>query len=244
MTQVIKESTLQFEHHNNVVKVCFSDSGNISTHICNILSGKEYPTLQCHFKPDLIVDIGANIGATALFLTGIYPDVDCFCYEPSLTNFTYLQRNTSFLNRIKIFNFGLSDESNTVKLYLGNSQCLQHSLYPSVEVSQSFELVEIRLASVELRDVLSGKRCLMKIDTEGCEVPILQNLGSYLENVDVLYVEYHSEQDRRKIDHLLSRQFSLCYSSASIIHRGTLMFLSQRLLSELPHLESIAIRKQ
>lgn len=244
MTQEIKEGTLNFEYGDDVIEVYFPDSGNAAWHISNILSGQDYPVLHCHFEPDCIIDIGANIGATTLFFSKVYPNADCFYYEPSPSNFFYLERNTSSLKRIRSFNLGLSDQSSTLKLYSGNCQCLQNSLYSSGEVTEEFELVEIRSASAELKEIISGKRCLLKIDTEGCEVPILQDLESYLENIDILYLEYHSEEDRRTIDNLLAPQLSLCYSRASMVHRGNIMFLGQRLLSELPGFEELAIRRQ
>ncbi|MEG3435568.1 FkbM family methyltransferase [Pannus brasiliensis CCIBt3594] len=243
MNQAIREGNLAIEHGSSVIDVCFPDYANAAWHISNILSGHDYPILSSHFKPDCIIDIGANIGASALFFTKVYPDIDCFCYEPSPSNFVYLQKNTSFLKRIKNFNIGLSNESYTAKLYIGNAQCLQNSLYPSVEVSGNFELAQIKSASAELKDILSGRRCLVKIDTEGCEVPILADLESYFPNIDILYLEYHSEEDRRAIDNLLSPRFVLCYSNARMVHRGNVMFLSERLLSEIPQLDQMAIRR-
>ncbi|WP_157951148.1 FkbM family methyltransferase [Cyanothece sp. BG0011] len=243
MTKTINESSLSFKHGNNVVPVSFPNSGNAQHHITNILSGQDYPVLHCHFQPDCIIDIGANIGATALFFTDVYPNADCYCYEPCPSTFTYLQKNTSFLDRIKIFNCGLSNESRELKLYIGNAQCLQNSLYSSVEVTENFEIATIKPASTELKEIMSGKRCVLKIDTEGCEVPILEEIKDYLDNVDIFYLEYHSEEDRRAIDNLVAPQFSLCWSKASMVHRGNLMYLSQRLLSELPQLDAMAIRR-
>lgn len=243
MMQTINEASISFQHTNNVVQVSFPDSGNASHHIYNILSGQDYPVLHCHFQPDCIIDIGANIGATALFFTDVYPNAECYCYEPSPSSFTYLERNTSFSERIKSFNCGLSNESSELKLYLGNSQCLQNSLYQSVEVNTNFEIATMKPASTELKEIMSGKRCLLKIDTEGCEVPILEEIKDYLDTVDILYLEYHSEEDRRIIDNLISSQFSLCWSKASTVHRGNVMYISQRLLSELPQLDAMAIRR-
>ncbi len=244
MVNEIREGVLPFGHGGGEINVSFPDSGNASKHIYNILSGQDYPILNCHFKPDCIIDIGANIGATALFFTKVYPGVDCFCYEPSPSTFTYLEKNTNQVPEIKVFNYGLSNELRTVKLYTGTSQCLQNSLHPSIEVTNEFEFAQIQPASAELEEILNGKRALVKIDTEGCEVPILEDLENLLKHIDILYLEYHSEEDRRTIDRVLSDHFSLCHSMASIVHRGNMMFLSQRLLSEFPQWETLAIRRQ
>ena len=44
---------------------------------------------------------------------------------------------------------------------------------------------------------------VLKIDTEGSEVEILESLRPFLPYVGILMVEFHSEKDRRSIDALL-----------------------------------------
>jgi len=215
--------------------VCFPDTGNAGWHIKNILSGKDYPPLGSSYTPTCIVDVGANVGATALFFAATYPTADIFCYEPSPSNLEFLKQNTDGLEKIHIFEYGLNDHDSKLKLYLGRSQCLQHSIHPSIEVTERHEAIEVRKASVALAEILSG-RCILKIDTEGCEVPVLRDLESLFEAVDIIYLEYHSEKDRRTIDQLLSTHFVLWHSQASLVHRGNLAFLSTRILEEYPEL--------
>jgi Methyltransferase FkbM domain len=56
-----------------------------------------------------------------------------------------------------------------------------------------------------------GRRDILKIDTEGCERAILSSLKTRLPTIQVIYVEYHSNDDRIWIDaplsptHILSR---------------------------------------
>lgn len=237
------EGIFQVTHQDSSCEICFPDSGNAGLHIFNIISGKSYPILPCGFEPDRIIDIGANIGATAFFFTRAYSEADCYCYEPSPSTFTFLKKNTSSFPQIHIYNYGLSDISSTARLYVGASQCLQNSLYSNVEVQDAFEDVQIRQSSAELNDLLAGKRCVLKIDTEGCEVPILQDLGDLLSTIEILYLEYHSESDRRAIDGILASQFDLWWSKAESLHRGNLAYVSHRLLAEWPHLNELEIRR-
>ena len=44
---------------------------------------------------------------------------------------------------------------------------------------------------------------ILKIDTEGCEVPILFSIKKYLTEIKILYIEYHSSIDRDEIRRLL-----------------------------------------
>ena len=40
------------------------------------------------------------------------------------------------------------------------------------------------------------------LDTEGCEVPIFESLGDLLPSIKVVYLEFHSEPDRKTIDRM------------------------------------------
>jgi len=237
----MNNACIQYRAGDQDREIIFPDSGNIAWHITNILSGKDYPLLEGYLGPANIIDIGANVGATAIFFANAYPSANIFSFEPSPSNFAYLQKNVEGIPNIKASNVGLSDCDSQVKLYLGLSQCLQHSLIPSCEIGENFEIVTIKQASVALQEVGPGRN-MLKVDTEGCEVQILSDLADFLHSVDVIYLEYHSESDRLKIDNLLTPMFSLWHSTAHMVHRGNSAYLSQNLLSQFPDLGKFELK--
>jgi len=83
----------------------------------------------------------------------------------------------------------------------------------------------------------------LKLDTEGCEVFIVNKFLLELANVDVdlIYVEYHSEEDRLEIDGMISERFILFYSQANQLHRGTKVFIPKSLISKYPESEWLKI---
>jgi FkbM family methyltransferase len=214
----------------------FPESGNARDHMMAIFGGREYPLLEIpDFVPHNIVDIGANVGATVVYFASNYPDASVFCYEPSPANFDFLVKNVAGFSNVFPFNYGLFDRDLKVPLYQGSSQCLQHSIYRSVETGNGYEVAELRPASNELiaRDITPS---ILKIDTEGCELPILKDIADCLPRVDVIYIEYHSERDRLAIDRLLEQHFSLAHANATLIHRGSNVYISNRLLELHPWL--------
>jgi FkbM family methyltransferase len=62
----------------------------------------EYHNEQSKVRPSLIVDAGANIGASAVYFSNIFPKTVIFTVEPDITNWHLLEINTNGLN---IFNF-------------------------------------------------------------------------------------------------------------------------------------------
>ena len=231
----------EVEISGKTIKFFYPDVGETGWLVSNILSGNSYPFLEIDYTPEVIIDIGANIGATALFFAKCYPNVPCFCFEPSKKSFDILRINTNVISQIKSFCYGLSDHPRLTKLYLGQSQCLQNSLYNSNEVTDNFEEVEIRSAAKELGKIMT-KSCILKIDTEGSELPIICSIIHLIDKVDILCLEYHSETDRRKIDLLLSPNYSLWFSQSSSVHRGNLGYISYRMLMEFPHLDRREIK--
>ena len=74
----------------------------------------------------------------------------------------------------------------------------------------------------------------LKLDTEGAELAILQRAEDYLDRTDVVYLEYHSDDDRAAIDALLRRRGFLLYSAnASTPHRGDMAYVKKRLVDSL-----------
>jgi FkbM family methyltransferase len=220
----------------------FPDTGNAERHIAAILGGRDYPKLRLsEYSPSTIIDVGANVGATALYFNAIYPDAMIHAYEPARENFEFLRANLQATVNVRVYPIGLSDAQQASKLYHGNFQCLQHSLFPSVEVTDDFEEVHLERASIALQPILT-LHTLLKIDTEGCELKILQELQTYFDKIDLIYFEFHSERDRVEIEHLLSDDFALWYGKVISLHRGTLGYVSKSLIAEHPELNRWEIR--
>ncbi|MFK7931360.1 MAG: FkbM family methyltransferase [Myxococcota bacterium] len=219
----------------------FPAEGNLESIVIKTLGGQEYVPLHLPgWKPELIVDVGANVGATSIFFALCFPDAKIESFEPSESTFSHLRSNTSWLPNIRIHPVGLFNRDAEVPLYAGVTQCAQASMSRSVETrvepSEVIRLVSARQAIPE-----PTGPAILKIDTEGCEVPILHDLGERVQAFDVVYVEWHSERDRRQIDRLLGTAFSVWKTTASGVHRGTAAYIHQRVIDAHPRLGILEI---
>ena len=224
--------------------VRFPPTGNLEPIVLQILSGKEYPTLRLPgWSPRTILDIGANVGATALFFALAWPEARIRCWEPSPSTARILADNVAWLPQVEVNPVGLHAEHRTVPLYGGTAQCAQQSVALSVETREdAFETIEL-VPAREAIGTLEGP-VLLKIDTEGCEVPVLRDIADQLDQIDVVYLEYHSEADRRALDALLGDRFALWKAKAHHVHRGTCAYLHRRLLEAHPELGILEIRAE
>jgi len=201
-----------------------------------IVGGRTYPLIAAHvLRPRLIVDIGAHVGAATVTFAHAYPGVPIRAYEPSAGSFAYLARNTAGLPGVAVAHCGLLDEGGARILHRGEHHSMENTI---VGVGESGETIEVRRAREELADIANGPGVVLKIDTEGCEVPILRDLNRLLDNVDLIYLEYHSEADRREIDRILGDRFMLATAHAMRPHLGELQYLSTRLAARMPEIET------
>lgn len=238
-----KTGTIYFDAEPRAIKFTYPDSGNMAGQVKRVLRGEEYPFLNLPgYAPRLVIDVGANVGASAVFFAVHYPSAQVHCYEPSTHNLAFLERNAAEVPRIHCHRFGLHDRELAIDLFLGASQSMQCSVIASPETGAETERVTLRRAHTALTEIgLGDGGAVVKLDTEGCEVPILRDLGDLLGAIDMLYVEYHSEDDRRAIDALLAGRFMLAAATARYPHRGLNFYVTETLAGAYPALHSLRL---
>ena len=235
----VSEATMDVTILGKERKFFYPNNEFMKNIIVAAFKGHDYPIINLpNYSTKTIVDVGANVGATAIYFHSRFPDSEIFCYEPSLKNYRYLQKNTKDFNNIKTFQYGLYNETKQCQLFYGKDQSAQDSIIISNETRGESEIVNLVKASEEITNKGIREISILKIDTEGCEIPVLEEL-LILGNTDIgiIYNEYHSEEDRLALDRLLSPDFMLFYSSANSIHRGTNGYISKNVCKMHPRIE-------
>src|SRR5262249_32576106 len=144
-------SIMTLQHEGKEFEFAFPDGGNVRHVLSQIFTGAEYPIAKLGgYRPSLLIDIGANVGAAAIFFASVYPQCQIRCYEPSPTSFEYLQKNIAGREQIVAYNVGLWNRDWQTRLYTGRRHLSTSSIVPGLETSGEFEMVELRRASTEL----------------------------------------------------------------------------------------------
>jgi FkbM family methyltransferase len=226
------------ERQGRRIEVFYPDVANLRQHITSVLTGQEYPLIPLPgYEPQTIVDIGAHVGAASILFNCVYPQARLVCFEPSAGNFEYLRKNLANIPNAEIYPIGLSDRSGQRKLYRGVHHSMENSVVPSAGTTDDFEVIELRDAAGEFEARGLTDISILKIDTEGCELPILRTLRAWLGRIDLIYLEYHSDDDRRAIDQHLAEHFVMASSRAFRVHRGSALYLSRRIIDRYPWLD-------
>lgn len=192
-----------------------------------VLDGDDYPVVFPDvFRPETLVDIGAHVGSAALFFRRAYPGARIVCFEPNPAAFEYLRRNVGGEEGLEIHPLAVGSRDAEMRLFDGVHSTMQASLVPNEENRQSGVTVAVREIRPLLAELGVSRISILKVDTEGMELPILRALGEDLARVDVVYLEYHSEADRRELDALLAASGHVLFAArASEPDRGTFTFV-------------------
>lgn len=189
-----------------------------------ILAGEIYRWPAGVAPPGTVVDVGANVGAAALFFALRFPAARIFAFEPAPACQPLLRENLAGRPQVRVEPYGLFDRDAERQLFLGRQDSVTNSLGRSAYNGEEGPLVTLRHAGEALRDLgLQTVDCL-KLDTEGSEVPVLEALAPFLPGVNVLFVEYHSEADRRRIELFMAPDHLLVAGRIQGPHRGELTY--------------------
>jgi FkbM family methyltransferase len=167
-----------------------------------------------------------------------------YSFEPALDAFDFLLENIApYSASIRAFPFGLFSRDCEVPLFRGRMNSAASSLVRNDLTTEERAIVSMKRASDALSALDIERISILKIDTEGCELPILEELKDALSSTDVIFVEYHSESDRLAIDARLSPRFLLFHARATLVHRGVYGYVAKRLLPEVPELNEYEIHR-
>jgi FkbM family methyltransferase len=177
---------------------------DMTKHIEKIFNG-EYDIPYQHKNPT-ILDIGGNIGGFAIWANKKWSNAKIYSYEPIKKNFDLLKENTKDIDNIMAMNLAIGSKTENRKMFYGLNNVGECSFYQGIEQVADGETV-----SVVSADTLP-KADIVKIDTEGAEIEILENIRI---KPDIYLIEFHSAYNRRRIDNLL---YDYTLISADIKH--------------------------
>jgi FkbM family methyltransferase len=154
-------------------------------------SNKEHP---------YIIDCGANIGLSVIYFKRLFPGAEIIAFEPDTKVFEALEYNTKVfeLTNVELVKKACWNEETTLTFFSEGAD--------GGRVAQDFDKQNnIQVPTVRLRDYLYEQVDFLKMDIEGAEVEVLDDVKDLLVNVEKIFVEFHSfEGKRQKLSGILS----------------------------------------
>ena len=168
------------------VSVKFPDDELMRVVVKEVIDG-EYPFLDgTRDLPGAVLDIGANVGAFTLLAARYFTNASVHAFEPDPRALEYLRTNVltvDLSDKVLCYEAAVLDKRSRMPLY-GSKCSVTSSLFAStLNEPKAARLVEV----FAIRDILEkiGPKSIpfVKIDCEGGEPAILQNMGPRLELV-------------------------------------------------------------
>ncbi|UOU97671.1 FkbM family methyltransferase [Chryseobacterium daecheongense] len=146
-------------------------------------------TYEDHLKflnqsPKIIIDLGAHIGMTSIYLSLKYPEAKIIAIEASFENFLLLKENTSAFKNIECVHNAVYFEDGFVNFggeKLSYNQKISEIGSPIKAISINSLIKKFKLNQIDL----------LKIDIEGGEIDLLSKNNSWLEKVERIIIEIH-----------------------------------------------------
>ena len=197
-----------------------------------ILEGETYPLFAFVEGVACIVDVGANIGAASVYFRLHYPGARVFAFEPSAGAFALLEENAQAPGGITAVNCALFKGNRTLLLHGGSQDSVTSSVVRNVQSGDHHQEIAARDAEEKFAEEGIGAIDILKVDSEGCERQILDSIRTRLAHIKVIYLEFHSADDRLWIDRLLADTHVLCSARVDHPHRGELAYVARRCLPD------------
>ncbi|MDC2975944.1 FkbM family methyltransferase [bacterium] len=156
-------------------------------------------------KNSIILDIGANIGNVTDFLyTKFEPNI--YSYEPNISCYNFMKKRFEGINKIRIFNFAVSDFDGKSHLYFHvNAKGINDTRYiegatlrPQKDNIDRKKKLEIECIDIKKIIKKFDKIDLIKIDIEGSEYTIMPEIIKNRDKITRVICETHGNPNGKK----------------------------------------------
>lgn len=155
-----------------------------------------------------IIDCGSNIGLSVLYFKYLYPQAKILAFEPSPTIFPILKDNINKnkLGDIKLINKAVARVSGTIHFFFLDDKRAGGMGATTIEsvANKKFglnpKLKKIVVPAVQLSEYINDRIDLLKLDIEGGEGMIIEELDTAdkLKFVREIILEYHYDKENTK----------------------------------------------
>lgn len=124
-----------------------------------------------------VFDVGANIGQTSLKFHEAFPEAAIYAFEPVNKTFRQLSKNTKALSRVQCFNVALGEKTESVEIdvFEGDASVFNSLKKEAQNKSgNTKEIISVTTGDAFCKEHRIAEIDLLKIDTEGYELPVLQ----------------------------------------------------------------------
>lgn len=199
------------------------------------------------WKPEVIFDVGANAGQSALQYSTVFPNALIHSFEPVPDTYARLVRNTRKLPKVTAHNWALGSAEGTARMAMAGFST-DNTIRAADEAPAETDVdVTLRRGDKVLEELGIERVSFLKIDTEGHDLEVLAGFGDALSKVDFVQVEagmnaYNTTHRpfQEFVDFMIPRDFLLFFigdqrlefklGGRPVLRRANPVFIASRLV--------------
>ncbi len=131
-----------------------------------------------------IIDCGANIGLSVIYMKKQYPGAEIIAFEPDSQNFELLTKNVEAAGYTNV-------ELRKEAVWIENTKVHFSATGTTDSHISSQNTGSVEVTAIRLKDLFTRKIDFLKIDIEGAEYQVIKDIAGKLDLVDNMFVEYH-----------------------------------------------------
>lgn len=165
--------------------IFYNDSLALYNEYKDIFINKIYDIKPSNSKTK-ILDVGGYIGLSAMFFQTVFKEVQIKVFEPDPIIFNLLKKNlkTNNFNDIEIFNVGVGKNEGEIRFFPDGADG-GNSFIQNTE-----KVIDIKL--VKLSDFINEPIDLLKMNIEGMEGDVFEEIEEKLPLIKEIIFEYHA----------------------------------------------------
>jgi FkbM family methyltransferase len=175
-----------------------------------------------------IIDCGANIGLSVIYIKQLCPDAVIIAFEPDQSNFKLLEQNIESygIKNVQVEQKAVWKENTTIAF--ANEGSMSSRIEQSSSTTEDNKVIAVRL-----KEYLNENVDFLKIDIEGAEYQVLKDIEPNLHFVQKMFLEYHGNFDQNNelveiFDILKETGFRFYIKEAANIYQHPFVFAQGR----------------
>jgi FkbM family methyltransferase len=150
-----------------------------------------------------IIDCGSHIGISVLYFKKIFPRSKIIAFEANPLTFKFLKKNITQnkLEQVAVYNNAVGKKKEEINFYIGDNKKGTWNWGDSAVKNAWYDpniYKTIKVPALRLSTFINQQIDLLKLDIEGSELTILEEIEKKFPLINEIYIEFHGSNSNKK----------------------------------------------